>query len=221
MDKAGQVALVADKDEYFRLALQTILTDQLGFTGIVHVTSLDEALEQLDQRPGKTLALFDHALPGIKSVACLTPVRDCFPNLRLAVLSMSHKKEDILAALEAGVHAYVPKTISPPQLIAALRLIMNGQIYVPPLVASIRPACEGVQELKAVPTKKPPIDHLSPRQREVLELLMQGKSNKEIAQALNLGEGTIKVHMAALFRVFGAKSRAAVAVAGSQLLSNR
>jgi DNA-binding NarL/FixJ family response regulator len=220
MDKISQVALVADRDEYFRLALQTILTDQLGFTGIVHVTSLDEALEQLSQKPNKTLALFDHTLPGIKSVACLTAVRDCFPNLRLALLSRSHRKNDILAALEAGIHGYVPKTISPPQLITALRMIMNGLIYVPPLVATIRPASEGVQELKTVPAKKPPTDNLSPRQREVLELLMQGKSNKEIAQTLNLGEGTVKVHMAALFRAFGARSRAAVAAAGSQLLSN-
>lgn len=220
MDRAGQVALVADRDEYFRLALQTILTGQLGFSSIVEAASLDEALEHLSHKPCKSLALLEHTIPGIKSVACLTTVRDCFPNLRLVVMSMSHRKQDVLAALDAGVHGYVPKTISPTQLTAALRLIMNGLIYVPPLVAAIPPASEGMQVLKAVSAKQPPVDNLTPRQREVLELLMQGKSNKEIAQALNLGEGTIKVHMAALFRVFGARSRAAVAAAGSHILSS-
>jgi DNA-binding NarL/FixJ family response regulator len=132
---------------------------------------------------------------------------------------MSHQKQDVLAALDAGVHGYVPKTLSPIQLTAALRLIMDGLIYVPPLVAAIPSASEGMQVLKAVPAKQPPVDNLTPRQREVLHLLMQGKSNKEIAQALNLGEGTIKVHMAALFRAFGARSRAAVAAAGSHILS--
>ncbi|PVE24913.1 DNA-binding response regulator [Microvirga sp. KLBC 81] len=220
MDKADQVALVAGRNEYLRLALKTILTDQLGFTDIVQAASLDEAMEQLSHKPKKSLALFDDALPGIKSVACLTAVRDCFPNLRLAVLSKSHEKQDVLAALEAGVHGYVPKAIGPAQLTAALRLIMDGHIYVPPIVASIRPASEGVQVLQSVPPVKPPIDNLTPRQREVLELLMQGKSNKEIARDLKLGEGTVKIHMAALFRVFGARSRAAVAAAGSQLLSS-
>ncbi|PVE23330.1 DNA-binding response regulator [Microvirga sp. KLBC 81] len=219
MDKAGHIALIADDDEYFRLALQTILADQLGFSSIVQAASLDEALEQLSQKPSKSLALFDYSIPGIKSAACLTAVRDCFPNLRLAVLSMSQQKQDILAALNAGVHGYLPKTISPAQLVSALRLIMDGLIYVPPSVASIAPASDGVQMLKAVTEKRLPIENLTPRQREVLELLMQGKSNKEIAKSLSLGEGTVKVHMAALFRAFGARSRAAVAAAGSQLLS--
>ncbi|WP_445503251.1 LuxR C-terminal-related transcriptional regulator [Microvirga sp. G4-2] len=220
MDKAGQVALIADDDEYFRLALQTILINRLGFSSVVQAASLDEAVEHLSQKPSKSLAIFDHRIPGIKSAACLTAVRDCFPNLRLAVVSTSHRKQDILAALDAGVHGYVPKTISPTQLIEALRLIMDGLIYVPPSVSAITPASDGVQVLKAVPAKRPPIETLTPRQREVLELLMQGKSNKEIARTLSLGEGTVKVHMAALFRVFGARSRAAVAAAGSQLLSD-
>jgi DNA-binding NarL/FixJ family response regulator len=219
MDKAGQVALIADDDEYFRLALQTILINQLGFSSVIQAASLDEAVEQLSQKPNKSLAMFDHTIPGIKSTACLTAVRDCFPNLRLAVLSTSHRKQDILAALDAGVHGYVPKTMSPARLVEALRLIMDGLIYVPPSVASIPPASDGVQVLKAVPAKRPPIESLTPRQKEVLGLLMQGKSNKEIAQTLRLGEGTVKVHMAALFRVFGARSRAAVAAAGSQMLS--
>jgi DNA-binding NarL/FixJ family response regulator len=59
---------------------------------------------------------------------------------------------------------------------------------------------------------------LTQRQREVLELLLEGKSNKEIARRLNLGEGTVKIHMAALFRTFGVNTRAAAAAAGAQLL---
>jgi DNA-binding NarL/FixJ family response regulator len=62
---------------------------------------------------------------------------------------------------------------------------------------------------------------LTPRQREVLELIVAGKSNKEIARALNLGEGTVKVHLAALFRNLGVNNRAAAAAAGARLLSGR
>jgi DNA-binding NarL/FixJ family response regulator len=69
-----------------------------------------------------------------------------------------------------------------------------------------------------LPSKLSP-DQLSPRQKQVLELLVQGKSNKGIARALQLSEGTVKVHMAALFRVLGVTTRAAAAVAGSELLT--
>jgi DNA-binding NarL/FixJ family response regulator len=220
MNRAGQAALIAVRDEYFCLALQTILTDQLGFTDIVQAASLDEALDQLSLKPKKSLALFDDVLPGMKSVACLAAVRDCCPHLRLVVSSTSPQKQDVLAALEAGVHGYVPKTINPTQLTAALRLIMEGLVYVPPMMASIPSASDGRPVLETALVKGPAIDSLTPRQKAVLELLMQGKSNKEIARDLKLGEGTIKIHMAALFRAFGAKSRAAVAAAGSQLLSS-
>lgn len=220
MGKVGRVALIADKDEYFRLVLQMILKDQLGFSSAVQAASLDEALEKLSQEPTTSMAVFDRNIPGIKSAACLTAVRDCFPSVRLVVLSMSTHKQDILAALDAGVHGYVPKNIAPAQLTAALKAIDDGHIYVPPSVTAISPPSDGVHALKVVPAKRPPIENLTPRQKEVLKLLTQGKTNKEIARTLSLGEGTIKVHMAALFRVFGAKSRAAVAAAGSQLLAS-
>ena len=70
----------------------------------------------------------------------------------------------------------------------------------------------------AAPTPKAALATLTPRQRGVLELLVQGKSNKAIARDLDLGEGTVKVHMAALFRSLGVRTRTAAAVAGGRLL---
>jgi len=212
-------ALVADHDEYFRIVLRALLINKLGFSTVCEAASLEGALEHLSQSPGISLALFELPMPGIRRAADLITVRNSFPATQVAVVSASNRKQDILMALEAGVHGYVPKSIGASQLTSALGLIVDGLIYVPPSVAAVSPS-ESRPILDTQVEEKPLSDFLTPRQREVLELLMQGKSNKEIARKLKLGEGTIKVHMAALFRVFGVTSRAAAAAAGSQFLSS-
>jgi DNA-binding NarL/FixJ family response regulator len=220
MKSRNQVALIADDDEFFRMALSTILTGKLGFAEVVQTASLDEAVEQLSGRANISLALFDLAMPGMKSPANLRAVRDCFEKLRVAVVSGSKNRQDILAALEAGVHGYVPKGLGVIELARALQQIVDGVIYVPPSIA-ILPSAADEQSATAGRMASPSpstLHSLTPRQRGVLALLVKGQSNKAIARELKLGEGTVKVHMAALFRSLGVKTRTAAAVAGGQLL---
>lgn len=218
METSSCVALVADPDQYFRLALDTILTTRLGFSIVHQTASLDEALDYLLRQPYASLGLFELDMPGMRSAASLTAVRDCFPSVRVVVVSTSTRRQDILIALDAGVHGYIPKNVSPSELMAALKMVIDGAVYVPPAIASTASLSVEGQVLTARPPKNSPADTLTPRQREVLELLMEGKSNKEIARTLSLGEGTVKIHMAALFRAFGVNTRAAAAAAGTQLL---
>jgi DNA-binding NarL/FixJ family response regulator len=218
MDTSPRVALIADPDQYFRLALEAILTVRLGFTNVTQTASLDEALDQLLKQPDASLGLFELNMPGVISATSLAAVRDCFPNVRVAVVSTSIRRQDILMALDAGVHGYIPKNVHPDDLTAALNMVVNGAVYVPAAVASTASLALEGQVLTTKPPKNSPADMLTPRQREVLELLLEGRSNKEIARALNLGEGTVKIHMAALFRTFGVNTRAAAAAAGTQLL---
>jgi DNA-binding NarL/FixJ family response regulator len=219
MKAQKKIALIADDDEFFRMALATILTSKLKFTEVVQAASLDEGVEKLSARNDVSLALFDLAMPGMESPANLRAVRDCFETLRVAVVSSSKNRQDILSALEAGVHGYVPKGLGVADLAHALQLIVDGVIYVPPSIADL-PAQEQPipsREVAAAPPKAA-LATLTPRQRGVLELLVQGKSNKAIARDLDLGEGTVKVHMAALFRSLGVRTRTAAAVAGGRLL---
>lgn len=219
MKAQKKIALIADDDEFFRMALATILTSKLKFAEVVQAASLDEGVEKLSARNDVSLALFDLAMPGMESPANLRAVRDCFETLRVAVVSSSKNRQDILSALEAGVHGYVPKGLGVADLAHALQLIVDGVIYVPPSIADL-PAQEQPapsREVAAAPPKAA-LATLTPRQRGVLELLVQGKSNKAIARDLDLGEGTVKVHMAALFRSLGVRTRTAAAVAGGRLL---
>ncbi|MBL0406551.1 response regulator transcription factor [Microvirga aerilata] len=217
MERLGKTALIADPNEFYRLGVGTLLTSRLGFGSVVEAAFLDEALDRLAEVDGISLALFDLALPDVKSAACLAAVRQCFPQTKTVVLSFSDRKQDILTALEAGVHGFIPKRMKPAELTSALDLILRGQIYVPSSVTALSSPSMEMQQSHDTALRSSSTTDLTPRQREVLTLLVQGKSNKEIAKTLNLGEGTVKVHMAALFRTFGVNSRAAVAVAGLHL----
>jgi DNA-binding NarL/FixJ family response regulator len=218
MKAQKKIALIADDDEFFRMALATILTSKLKFAEVVQAASLDEAVEKLSARPDISLSLFDLAMPGMESPANLRAVRDCFETLRVAVVSSSKNRQDILSALEAGVHGYVPKGLGVADLAHALQLIVDGVIYVPPSIADLPAQGQPAPREVAPPAPKAALTTLTPRQRGVLELLVQGKSNKAIARDLDLGEGTVKVHMAALFRSLGVRTRTAAAVAGGRLL---
>lgn len=223
MQAPTRIGLVADDDAYFRMAVGAILSRQFGFSEIREAASLDEALDCLSENPGISAALFDLSMPGMRSPTHLRAVRECFPHTRVAVISGSSSRRDILLALESGVHGYMLKSLSVTDLASALQTVFDGGIYVPPSLADISaaepPAAERVEAAPAEPPDAP--SALTPRQQDVLDLLVQGKTNKEIAIALGLGEGTVKIHMAAIFRYFGVNNRAAAAVAGARPYPNR
>jgi len=232
MSTGKRVGLIADDDAYFRVAAAAILTRHFGFTDIVEASSLDEALEQLTENGQIDTALFDLSMPGMRTPTNLRAVRECFPGTRVAVISASAARRDILLALEAGVHGYMLKTMPVADLVKALRTIFEGGIYVPPCLADISAAgAKAPQPVQEAPREPPAPAHAVPhngpshpltaRQRDVLDLLVQGKTNKEIALALKLGEGTVKIHMAAIFRYFGVNNRAAAAVAGARPYPSR
>ncbi len=219
MGATERVGLVADDDAYFRIAVSAILTRQFGFSDVLEASSLDEAVEILGDGRSISAALFDLSMPGMKTPANLRAVRECFPNTLVAVISASNSRRDILQALEAGVHGYMLKSLSIAELKNALQTVFNGAIYVPPSLAEISSIVAEAVEApveRMAPDQADPGHALTSRQKEVLDLLVRGKTNKEIALALKIGEGTVKIHMAAIFRYFGVNNRAAAAVAGSQ-----
>ena len=218
---ASGVALIADDDEFFRIALGFILKSKLRFAEIIETGSLDEAIERLSEREDVSLALFDLAMPGMQSVASLAAVRDVHPDLKVAVVSASSRRSDILSALTAGINGYVPKGLGATDLAEAVRAILNGAVYVPPSIAGRASPSEAETPAPAAgdqSERRRTIEFLTPRQREVLQLLVQGFSNKEIARKLKLGEGTVKIHMAALFRSLRVRNRQEAAAAGARLL---
>jgi DNA-binding NarL/FixJ family response regulator len=136
MTDIRHVALVADDDEFFRMAITSILLERLDVAEVVAVGSLDEAVERLGERADITVALFDLAMPGMQGPANLGAVRETFPDILVAVVSSSRRRDDILTALQAGAHGYIPKGMGIDDLTHALRATLHGTIYVPPAAGS-------------------------------------------------------------------------------------
>lgn len=213
-------ALIADDDAFFRIALGALLTRQLGFSTVLEAGSLDDALELLGTRPRISLALFDLSMPGMRQAASLAAVRECAHHVTLAVVSGSSARQDILGALAAGVHGYIPKALGPVELVTALKQVLSGQIFVPAIIAQV----SAVEPNAVTAVDEGPQDaaaRLTPRQRQVLDVLVEGRSNKEIARILNLGEGTVKIHVAALLRTLKLPNRAAAAAFGARQMDGR
>jgi len=193
--------LVADDHELFRDAIKRLVSDSWPGVEIDEAGDLDGALEQLAGESAIDLVLIDLRMPGLSGPESLAALREGYPDSKIIVVSASESKEDILAALGAGVHGYVPKTLPSKSIRAAIESVLNGGVYVPAQVTE-RSAPQPAR--RAADGSQP---HLTARQNEVLEALETGCSNKEIARKLSLTEGTVKIHLAAIYRQIAVKSR--------------
>jgi DNA-binding NarL/FixJ family response regulator len=194
--------LVADDHELFRDAIKRLVSDSWPGVALDEAGDLDGALDKLAADGDVDLVLVDLKMPGLNGPESLAALREGYPEAKIIVVSGSESKDDILAALGAGVHGFIPKTLPSKAIRAAIESVLGGGVFVPSQVTE-RPAPQGAGKAKA-PGDQP---RLTARQGEVLDSLATGASNKEIARKLGLTEGTVKIHLAAIYRVIGVKSR--------------
>ena len=183
--------LLVDDHPMFREGVASVLRGSGEALDVLQAVDGQDALGQLDSHADVNAVLLDLRMDGMAGMATLEQLRRQHPDLPCLVLSSSEEPEDVRRALRAGARGYCPKSSHPATLLAALRLVMSGQIYVPPFMAL---AAEALSQESVDPTG------LTPRQRDVLQELGQGKSNKEIARALGMQEKTVKGHVSAIFR---------------------
>jgi DNA-binding NarL/FixJ family response regulator len=199
-------ALVADDHELFRSGMKQLLVDVFQAQEVREAETMDRALEILTNEGAGDLVLVDWRMPGMSGAESLAALRDGFPEAKVAVISAWEERADILAALGAGVHGYIPKSLPSAQIASALQGILDGRIYVPPAMGKR----EGASADAAGRAGKAKLDQdkLTLRQRDVLQELLKGQSSKEIARTLDIAEGTVKIHLAAIYRALGVRTRA-------------
>ncbi|MEQ1491672.1 MAG: response regulator transcription factor [Terricaulis sp.] len=198
-------ALIADDHELFRSGMKQLLMDVLHAEDVREAESMDRALEILTNEGAGDLVLVDWRMPGMSGAESLAALRDGFPEAKVAVISAWEDRSDILAALGAGVHGYIPKSLASAQIASALQGILEGRIFVPPAMGK-REGAPG--EGGSGGTFKLDVDKLTLRQRDVLQELLKGQASKEIARTLDIAEGTVKIHLAAIYRALGVRTRA-------------
>jgi DNA-binding NarL/FixJ family response regulator len=153
----------------------------------------------LDDEPDIGLVLLDLALPATRGLDFLADLLLDYPGVPIIVLSATHDGATINAALAAGARGFIPKTANPAELLEALRRALDG---VTPVRLEASAAIEG-DGVRIGPRAL----GLTPRQADVLKLLVQGKPNKVICRDLRLSEGTVKVHVSAILKALRVNSR--------------
>ena len=191
--------MIVDDHPVVRFGLASILSSQPDMTVAAQAADGKEAVA-LARRHQLDVVLMDLRLPGMSGVEAIMAIRKISPETRLVVLTTYEGDEDIHRALEAGAHAYLVKGTSHIELLKAIRAVHEGRRFISP---SASKSLAG----------RPPASELSAREREILELIVKGKSNKEIADALGITEGTVKWHVNLILSRLSVSDRTQAAVA--------
>jgi DNA-binding NarL/FixJ family response regulator len=210
-------ALIADDHGLYRVGLRLLLEDRLGFDQVIETGGFDEALDRLADTPAIKLALFDLSMPGMGGPASLAVVRASYPDLKVAIISGQEDRANVEASLAHGLQGFIPKSLSDDKIIAALKDILAGKTFVPPV--TVAKAATAAPVTPAAPTVSAVMEGLTPRQRDVLAGIVRGLANKEIARELDIAEGTVKIHLAALFSHFDVRNRTELATRAQRLMS--
>lgn len=212
--------LIVDDHPLIREALANVLAELGQQVVVLQAESLKGALGELAAHPDTTLILLDLTLPDAEGTSVLEQVRQAHPDVPVVVLSATDNRATVLAAIDGGAMGFISKRSSSPVLVNALRLVLAGEVYIPPEVlrAETLPRPVAGTAVAGAGTRRTAEElGLTPRQMDVLTLLVQGKPNKVICRELGLAEGTVKTHTAAIFRALGVSNRTQAVFAVSRL----
>lgn len=210
--------LLVDDHPLVLQALKGVLHQLHADVDIFDASAADSARELVRAHPDADLMLLDLGLPGADGFTLLEEFRNDYPTVPVVVLSGSETRENVTRALSLGAMGYIPKRYSNDVLIGALRLVLSGGLYVPPAVLPLAGGSAAEKPAAAAPaaTIRPEDLGLTPRQSEVLALVLQGLPNKLICRRLNLAEPTVKVHMQAVLRALDAQNRVQAVIQASR-----
>ena len=172
---------------------------------ILTAASCRETLDTLTENSDIDLVLLDIGLPDINGIECLKAIRNLDVLMPVVMLSANDRQENIIASIDAGARGFIPKCAKKEIMLAAIRLVLAGGIYIPDRSITSG-SCSG--KLKC----------LTPRQREVLLLVAEGLSNKAIAASLDMAEPTVRSHVTSILRILHVNNRTEAALLARDIL---
>lgn len=207
--------LIGDDHLLFREGLCRLLEQMHQDTEFVEAGSFAEVVAACQRDDHFDVILLDlnmHGWPGFEGIRDIQALQ---PGAPVVVISASENLNDIRGALDHGATGYIPKSSSVKVMIGALNLVMSDGIYVPPMAITF---AADMGQRRRVTEQQPAAERsglggLTQRQKEVLDCLRAGKSNKQIAYELGLSEGTVKIHVTAIFKSLGVKNRTQAVIA--------
>lgn len=194
--------LLADDHDLVRDTIEEFLKRLDQDLTVLHAATLPQALEQARKADDLDLVLLDLRMPGMNGLAGLKTMQAARPGVPIVVLSGETQPDTIRSALQAGAAGFLPKTMRGTAMLTALRLVLAGERYIPDIMladpAAGSPEAPGSDAVLAA---------ITPREREVMGLLVQGLPNKEIGRRLNIEVVTVALHLRSIYRKLGVTSR--------------
>ncbi len=194
--------LFADDHPLFREGVKPLLLKLADHVEIIEAKDYPAAFEAARRYGDFDLALLDLNMPGMNGSDAIGRFRAAYPRIPIAVLSAADEREGIQRLLAKGALGYICKSSPSDVILSALRLILAGGVYIPP---ELLDDAAGTDRFMIPELGRQ--ESLTRRQVEVLRELAKGLNNKQIAQNLQVTEGTIKIHMATIFRLLNVSSR--------------
>lgn len=206
--------LIVDDHALVAGALTLLLEDRDPEADVHTAATADAALELVDREGDADLLILDLSLPGVTGTELMEEIVRRQPMLKILVVSGLADQESIMRVLQLGAAGFVPKSLDTELLSSAIDFVLKGGVYIPSklLTESQKDGffTRTAARLKA-PESAPP--HLTNRQLDVLAQLAKGAPIKRICRELDLSEGTVKTHVAAIYRSFGASNRTEALIA--------
>lgn len=190
--------LIVDDHAVVREGLASVVGLAAPEAVVLQASDCASALAAAAAHGDIAMVLMDLQMPDASGLSAVETFVARHPDLPVMVVSGSEAPEDVRQALALGALGYAPKSASASTLVSAIRLVLSGEVYVPPLMLHDRAVAPTASGLAG----------LTDRQREVLDLVCADQSNKQIAYAVGITEGTVKAHLTAIFRILGVANRA-------------
>ena len=197
--------ILADDHTLFRNGLALLLKAHSADCEIWEGDGLDAALAEAQAHPDANIALLDLHMPGMEGVQGIRRFVEANPALPLIILTGADDPQQIHDVLAAGASGFIPKSSTPAVMLSAIQLVLSGGTYIPPQALSNAPTSAPSRAGSNV--REHAQTQLTERQMQVLRLLAAGKPNKAICRELDIEEGTVKAHIATIFRVLDVVNR--------------
>lgn len=191
--------LIADDHPMVRDGLRTVIAVAFDQCELFEASSIGEAADIIDREGDFDLVLLDLNMPGTNGFSGLVTMRDRFPSVPVVIVSAAQERGLARSAVAAGAAGFIPKSLRRSAIVDALKVILAGDIFMPDVEEGDEAADAETADILAR------IDTLTPQQKVVLKLVVEGKLNKQIAYELDVSMTTVKAHVSAILsklRVF-------------------